>query len=150
MNNDITVIAKAARKEMEHFAKYKTEVSDSHRLMGLCAISSYFLKILSKKMGYDIALIEGAAFDGWVSDDGINHCWNLYDGKIIDITATQFGVHRKVHIVNADNKKYIPKRKIVNLTRTFEHWLDEQSPLVYQKELKERAKHLVGRIHLSA
>ena len=152
--NDVIKIAQAARKEMEQFALDYPEAGGYSDLEGYCAISSYFLKILARKLGYNLTLIEGMAFENYVDPDGtnkndINHCWITYKGKIIDLTATQFGSKRKVHIVNVSNKNYI-KIRVANISKSFKTWPYNQSPDTFKKELRNRASHLVEKMRVAA
>ena len=102
MDRQLKKIATASRREMESFALKYDEVGGPRDLECFCAIASFFFTMVGRKFGYKLTLVEGIAFDSQVkalqngeqSDDDAdsNHCWVEYDGKIIDLTATQFFV----------------------------------------------------------
>lgn len=139
---------------MESFARKHRCLEDAHDLAGLCAISSFFFAMVGKKLGYHLTLVEGIAFDGDVKrlQNGeqprwggtANHCWVEYNGKIIDITATQFRSKlKKIHVVKDDNKNYWQIHKHNQARHQLKtQWYEEQSPYFYITELRKRAKEL--------
>lgn len=86
----VKAIAKEVRKSFEKIEKeerglYGTEPAG---LGGYCGRASIQLYLACKRAGLkDIEL--------W---DGEGHTFNVYRGKIVDITATQFGRRRKVYV----------------------------------------------------
>lgn len=163
MDEILLEIAQAARNEMVLFARKHNRIGDYRDLGCFCAISSYFLKILAKKFGYRLALVEGHAFPYTPLDhddlDGvdINHCWNVYNGiKIIDITATQFaGQYKSVHLDDVGcNTHYAINIRFqtgkIGLPKIFKAWPSEQSPVKFVDELKARANRLAYEIALAA
>jgi len=129
----IRIIAREVRNHCERFTKrvagdyISIEESD---LGGLCAIASYTLRRELYKKSIDTKLIEGKWFKGPTDKWGWGHCWLEWNGYIIDITATQFGVARKV-CINRDRGKHYGKRTPLR----FKEWPDEQRP---SDELAER------------
>jgi len=96
---------------------------------------------VAKKFGYELELIEGAAFQH--PDYGINHCWTIFDNKIIDLTATQFNVKNKIHIVSIKNKEYTEvSRGKTAIKNVKEYWCD-QSPHNYRNELNKRKRKII-------
>jgi hypothetical protein len=60
----------------------------------------------------------------------INHCWVEVDGKIVDITATQFGEYPEVYIVSKADMKYCAIRTIYWAKELREQgWPQEQRPV---------------------
>lgn len=158
MDSTLFKLAEAARSEMESFANEHEDIGDPVDLGCYCAIASYFLKILARKFGYNLTLVEGIAFEDVdpedIPDDSVNHCWTAIDGKVVDITATQFGSDRKVHIANVGDGNYFvvkenrqtgPQR----LKTIFKAWPNDQSPLLFINELKRRATRLAGELQMA-
>ena len=110
------------------------------------------LKLLARRFGYNMYLVQGVAFSpGAVIKDisSCNHVWLEHDDHVYDITATQFddswlegGTRiRKVHIVKIGNKNYVAANDMHRRWQ-FEEWPGEQSPMTFQKELSARAKKI--------
>ena len=96
-----------------------------------CAIASHFLVSIAKRYGYKLNLIEGVAFEPCDYDFDIdtNHCWVQYKGKIIDLTATQFGVKTKIHVVDDTNKNYHTVKRNQAVIKSMKNdWPREQTP----------------------
>ena len=158
MDRQLKKIVTATRKEMENFARKHNSIGfggdPSDDLSCYCAIASYFLVMVGRKFGYNLSLVEGAAFDGTgdefeYSDDefadyDINHCWVEHKGKIIDLSAKQFNPSlKKVHVVDVDDNEYWPINRNNAVRKDFKaQWPNEQSPYTYIKELRERANKL--------
>lgn len=68
---------------------------DNDKLEGACGMAT---NLLHQLLGLDMVVggFEGGALGG------SSHCWNLWEGRIFDITATQFGVRERVYVVAAD------------------------------------------------
>lgn len=82
----IREIAKQARRWGERIAENYEELdSSTEELEYLCAICSAHLFCLLKKEGYDPVIVE--------NDE---HCFVLCDGKLVDVTASQFNKNPKV------------------------------------------------------
>jgi hypothetical protein len=64
---------------------------DNGDLTGFCKRASVQLFLAANERGLPVELVCGSG-----------HVYNLYDGHIIDITATQFGVEDKVWITKID------------------------------------------------
>jgi hypothetical protein len=96
--------AKSSRKIVERLAKHidnswPVEAGDSKTLECYCAIASHLLYKLAKKNNIKINFHVGK-FKSY------DHAFNSYDGKIIDITATQFGLKNKVYVIDSENPYY--------------------------------------------
>lgn len=81
----IKEIAKKIRKAFEEIEE--SETYNKGDLGGYCARASIQLYLACRREGIRISMVEG-----------IGHMYNKYNGKIIDITATQFGERSKVLI----------------------------------------------------
>ncbi len=150
MDRQLKKIATASRKEMESFARKHNYIGSGDDLSCYCGIASYFLVMMGRKFGYNLTLVEGVAFE-YVDDeetiedlrDQTNHCWVEYKGMIIDLTATQFALVKKVHIVGAADEKYWPTDRNNTVRKNLKaDWPDDQSPYSYLKELRKRANKL--------
>ena len=159
MNPEFLRIAQAARKEMKAFARIHPGAGHPGDLEGYCGISSHFLRNLAGMFGYRLDLVSGCAFDTYyekADSFNSNHCWNLIDRHVVDITATQFRKSAKVvHIVKEGNINYLPWKKSKTNDRKavssfFSGWIDEQSPKTYFDELAERADRLMLELQQAA
>ncbi len=137
----ILQIANAVRLEIEKWTRQKHEdylhfdISEVN-LAGACGISSWILnKILKKnKIHSELTL-------GWyLSDsDPIGHCWVelVKESKIVDITATQFGIKEKVFVSSPKHHRY----HLCKQGKSAEFYISEywgtQSPRTYEKELRD-------------
>lgn len=146
MDDALVQIAKMARKEMEDFAQNHDNIGDPYDLGCYCAISSYFLRYLARHFGYHLKMVEGAAFDSNI--DFTNHCWLVYNDKVIDITATQFGCQKKVNIVRVGNQNYHERKR--STEKGFWKWPEDQSPITFKNELKRRARRLAEEVKIAA
>lgn len=155
MDRKLRKIATETRAEMESFARKHNDIGYEGSDVDLscyCAIASYFLVMVGRKFGYNLSLVEGAAFEGddftyaddEFTDYDINHCWVEHKGKIIDLSAKQFDPSlRKVHVVDVDDNEYWPVRRNNAVRKDFKaQWPNEQSPYTYIKELRKRANTL--------
>ncbi len=92
-------IAKIVRRMVENEVEDGIDISGSiEELDGACGYASYGLyKVLPAS-----EIVKGT-YDGW------DHIWVEFDNKIVDVTATQFGVYSKVYIIKKTGnraKKY--------------------------------------------
>ncbi len=115
-----------------------------------CAIASYFLVMVGRKLGYKLTLVEGIAFDDDIEalhngeDFEPNHCWVEHNGKIIDLSAMQFDPNLdRVHVVDVNDDDYWPLGRNNAVRRNLkDEWPSDQSPYRYIKELRKRANRL--------
>jgi len=82
----ITSIARRIRKAFEEIESKEGEYNDGD-LGGYCGRASVQLYLACKRQGIKIQIAEG-----------VGHIFNVYNGRIVDITATQFGYCEKVFI----------------------------------------------------
>lgn len=160
MDKQLKTVAAASRREIESFARKHHNIGfegSDKDLSCYCAIASYFLVMVGRKLGYKLTLVEGLAFDdnveylqdGGELDDlfGIdpNHCWVEHGGKIIDLSAKQFNSSlQEVHIVDTDDDDYWSLNSNNVVRRNLKNkWPDDQSPYTYLGELRDRAKKVV-------
>ena len=92
--------ARIVRSQCESYAASTGHDEYGKDLSCMCGIASYALREAIKRIGIRIKLIYG--FYG----NSSGHCWLNIEDKIIDITATQFGVSRKVFVTSISNAKY--------------------------------------------
>ena len=159
MDKNLVIIGRAARKEIMNFARRHPNIGNPVDLTCFCAIASYFFKLVAEPFGYDLTLVEGIAFDSSykgkpIQRRDINHCWTEYDGMVYDLTATQFKSGNAVHVVKNTNKNYISvnpgiKTDDRNLSESFPDWIDEQTPIMFKRELKRRAENVVYNLQVS-
>lgn len=152
MDKQLKKIAVASRREMERFVRHKGDTFNTGDLACYCAIASYFFIMLGRKFGYKMTLVEGIAFDddvdamqnGEKPAFGVNHFWVEYEGKIIDLTATQFDSDlKKVHVVDVDDENYWAMSRNNAARRHLQSiWPKEQTPYLHIVELRKRAKIL--------
>ncbi len=125
----LMALARRVRKAVVHITN-ENSYGDYDDLDSCCAIASHFFVSIAKRYGYNLSLIEGIAFEDHMPDDtydkndkyqSINHCWVQYQGKIIDLTATQFANVAKIHIVKDTNKKYYAVRKNQSVINSFKN-----------------------------
>jgi hypothetical protein len=83
-------IAKKVRAAFEEIEEkeYGSKYTD---LGGYCGRASVQLYLACRRAGITIGLHEG-----------YGHMFNTYNGRIIDITATQFGINKKVYVKKID------------------------------------------------
>lgn len=105
LGKKIISIATTARQLTEIFAKDHPEIGDSQDLECFCAIGSKILKLLAKKYDYDVTFVQGQ-YGSVFYKDHLNHCWTEYNSRIIDITATQFGIKDPIHIIEKSVATY--------------------------------------------
>ena len=120
-------IAKQIRKQCEIIAPY----SD---LQCWCGIASCALSKALTKKGISNKIIFGE-FRRTKNERGDDHCCILVGDKIIDITATQFGISRSVYVVSSNNYSYKYFNAIKGLRSFFRTWPSDQKP---RKKLIEK------------
>ena len=110
LGKKMIAIATTARQLTERFAKEHSGIGDRWNLECYCAIGSKILKLLEEKYGYDVTFVQGQYGSDFITTPGyLNHCWTEYNSRIIDVTATQFGIKEKVHIISVKEAiKYFP------------------------------------------
>jgi hypothetical protein len=132
-------LARRVRKAVVNIANGEPTSYDA--LDSYCAIASHFFVSVAKRYGYKLDIVEGVAFERYDYDFEIdtNHCWVQYQGKIIDLTATQFGVRANIHIVNDTNKKYHAVRKNQTVIDSLKHhWPKCQT--LYDNQIRNQYK----------
>lgn len=87
-------------------------------LQGYCGIAS--------RMLYDLTDNKTRLIMGKFDRESI-HCWNTYNNLIIDITATQFHINKKVYITNINDEDYVPvyaNATAIQLMKRWHHNID--------------------------
>lgn len=134
---NIKRIAEIVRKEIQReCVEDPSSIGDGDDLFGACGYAAYGLsKVLP---GSELVLGE-YEIKGGVS----THAWIEIDNQIIDITATQFGVNTKVHIVTKTEsaaRKYRAQVKGRKARAELKLW---NYPKNWQKNLPRRLKRIV-------
>jgi hypothetical protein len=139
-----------ARKLTEKFASLHPDIGLQTTLRCYCAVGSRILFLLAKKKKKDnfpqVRFIQGSfAADGKHSTNPLkcNHCWNLYQDIIVDITATQFTCidsEDVVHLEHIASPRYHARFKNMK----FNNWQREQSPSTWDNEIKELVNNSAG------
>ena len=113
-------IARKVRKACEHFASHTTDYdySGNKDLSCMCGVASWTLARILRNNGIRARVIYGR-FD----PDGFCdcHCWVRACNRIIDITATQFKVKRKVFVSKVSSRKY-EKKRFIDDVNFFSFW----------------------------
>jgi hypothetical protein len=133
-SSKVRLVALQVRKYLEELLKDGI-IDVSPNMCGACAIGSVKLTEVLKREGFKNA----KAIVGYAdkSKYGMAHCWVELNGKIIDITATQFNLP-KVFIRKKKNAlrrfpytdyKYREVIQNSKLESQFGHWSAEQQPL---------------------
>lgn len=125
-------VAMAVRKAAERLVKDDNPgPAWGPDLGGSCGDCSY---VLAQMLG-DRYLYEEGAYDG------DQHSWvRLRDGTIVDVTATQFRIRRRVHVTRS--RKYSTELRRTSAVRNLYTWGD----VGWRRELKSLAmKILEGR-----
>jgi hypothetical protein len=119
------IIALAVRYKLEGLVKNEIKPFNEfdESLSGLCAIASAALYKNLKKFGFcdNLYFIQGYY-------DIDCHCWVELNQTIYDITATQFDVKDKVHIVDQANPHYNEWDYVFDINSAFKKWAEYQSP----------------------
>lgn len=99
-------------------------------LSGMCAISAMALtRSLHEWEHYDAQMVLGrfCAIHDHLS--GGNHCWTVVGNRIIDTTATQFGVRNRIVNCRMADRRYNPEKVISNIQSMPRSWPKNQLPL---------------------
>lgn len=164
INQKILKVLESVRTLMDSFASSKESKNyDFHSkedLQCACCITSKVLFDILKEQGKSPKLCIGIFFDGYtigLKTKGkspselkpyVNHCWIELDGKILDLTATQFNepsikhefVFPKIHITYKSDKKYLKvyDNSLKGFKTEISQWPRSQKPNVrLLKKLKE-------------
>lgn len=141
--NTILKIAEQSRNEVELFASRVEDGPDAGCPEGLdcfCAIATDLFVKVSRELGFNLDFVEGFFGD---RDPFPNHCWAHYQGKIIDLTATQFGKKEKVYVVNVDNDEYRYTAWNEEAYEALRQWPKDQSPFAYSDEITTMARNVL-------
>lgn len=113
--------ASKLRDDIYHLSFYDRD------LAGACAVASFFVHKKAIALGLNSILNHG-----YYKEDF--HCWVSIDNIIIDITATQFGIKRKIFITKSTNKNYKSIRKFISnkAPKYFDDWGTVQNPKHYK------------------
>ncbi len=110
---------------------------NSDTMQGACGISSRVLNKVLKRVGIQSEFVMGQWIP-WAWEDLANHCWVEVPrlNIIVDITATQFGVPERVHIVEPGQPYLEMCRGNTATRRMGKHW-EGQSHVWYSDKLKK-------------
>lgn len=117
-----TKIAREVRLKCEEYARRLGNRYFTKSLESMCGIASYALKQALEGARLDSNLVYGFY-------DGMGHCWLEYGDRIIDITATQFGVRRRVYVTDYENAKYQFEKYMGSIAEfEMDGWLEGSYP----------------------
>jgi len=129
-------VKKLANSNRDAYEAYERELwgGGDGRIVNLCRyckLASVQLFLAAQKRGIDVKL---AAANG--------HVYNIYDGHIVDITATQFGISDRVFVAKAEGNQtgnWEPKKDGNNLSSLEElsrvGWCTSEVELQNDKEI---------------
>lgn len=106
MNARVLEVAHAVRDVFEAEQPYAPAWSPN--LAGACACASWNLRRALRHIGVEAIFVVGLYLAGDRSDER-EHAWVTVDGSIVDVTATQFGIRRRVHVTAG--KRYREDRR---------------------------------------
>jgi len=142
LDRSIKKLGKYIRSEVEVWTKDNSDV-DSYNLAGACAIASYVMYRALIKFGYKPQFI--------MADSGCGcHCWVELDNHVIDLTATQFNmalpkvlITKKIDYFKSipELKSYYDSKKNNSAVSSTKNW-DQQSPIIYNKEIRKTIRNL--------
>lgn len=119
-------IAKEVRQRLVAIAKGQNREC----LSGMCAIGAMALtRSLHEWKHYEAQMVLGKFRPVKDHLTGGNHCWTIIGSRIIDVTATQFGVRNKVVNCRSVDPRYSPSRVISQVQSMPRGWPREQLPL---------------------
>lgn len=107
-------------------------------LAGYCCIASRHLLALAQSYDIDVSFL-----CGWFikKEKKAGHCWIERDGFIIDLTATQFGINKKVYVTESSNPNYCKFAEGNAAIENTRGWIvHNQKYEQYQPELDEILK----------
>jgi len=110
-------------------------------LCGYCGVGSIHIQNLAKTLGINVDLCQGVyQSDGHRS----GHCWIEYDGKIIDVTGTQFykDICSPIHVTSTYDDAYVIITKNSQARRILAKWPVTQNYKTYQDDLVQITYHL--------
>lgn len=104
----------------------------SESLRGYCSVSARHYRALARRRGYSLEYVVGeirnVGFFGY-------HCWNLYQGEIVDLTATQYGPYQpSVKIVPESDPMYYELKRGSAALKATRRW-DVRENYLHQKPL---------------
>ena len=145
----ITYISRLVRKEIEDWTfSVGRSWFDSDTLCGACGVASWTLKnaLSHLKISSDFVMGTFNQYGNHNPDEDENHCWIVIDDMIVDITATQFGIHFPVFVTSVDDSKYCQRYKNIHAYRRLATW-EGQSHSWYRPTLEEIAKKVAQEAH---
>jgi hypothetical protein len=143
LDSKILEIASKVRYEIEKFAIKNRKIGNPVTLCCYCAIASYCLNQTLKKFKFDSSFILGSFYNDFDKSEN-DHCWVLLNNTIIDITATQFKIKKRIYVVNKESKSYIENLRNRCATRYInENWIYNQTIKENLPEIKEIIKESV-------
>jgi len=124
------------------YVRNKINVSDT---TGLCAIASHRLVRIANRLGIKCKLCVGYfgyTYGDFQDTSNQNHAWVEYGGKIIDITADQFGSYPRVMITDRKNSDvHHPFFFGKMAEKQLRYWPLEQQPIhILKKKCKIHCK----------
>ena len=98
-----TAIARIVREELQ---KEKIPLWSTWNLEGACAVASEILVRVLRARGFRATFVVGEFKDGHPRCNE-EHCWvTLPVGRVLDITATQYGMFPEIRWSSVENPQY--------------------------------------------
>ncbi len=116
------LVRKICKKLRKRLLKHSNDEDNRDNLAGYCGLASFCLSKIFHEIGLNPKLmVRDCDFDC--------HCWVELEGKIIDITMTQFGYYPNVYIRSKKHNEIHAKGKQKSF-HNFNYWRswDELGP----------------------
>lgn len=115
---EIRRVASQIRKAVKHDCKEDDFIGNDRNLMGACGYASFWLHRAIPDSELVIGLFN-------TEDTGYSHCWVVHRNRIIDITATQFHIKKRVYIIDLSSEEarpYVPIVRGQKAINEIEEW----------------------------
>lgn len=128
------------RRQLHRFRAAHPKVV--HRcLCGACAIGSLLLYNVLRRLGYEVSFVLG-----WFKRKGgyCPHAWLLAGRRIVDVTATQFGLPA-VFITHVTDERYVPWGRDDDAIERANRWGLGQAPITYTSAIESMVMRTLER-----
>lgn len=134
-------LLRATRRFLHRFRAAHPKVV--HRcLCGACAIGTLVLYRALKHLGYEATYVIG-----WYKMKGgyIPHAWLYLGARLVDVTASQFGLPA-IFIGRKNDARYVPWERDEKAIEQANRWGMGQSPSHYTSAISEAVECIVARL----
>jgi len=140
-------IARTVRRELRGLVKYHKDYFGKD-YCGACAISAWVLYKTLQRFGYKPTFVIGT-FDSGNKLKRNEHAFVLLNGKVIDITATQFGL-KPVVIEDLKGSKWDIWATGRSAKEVLRAWPREQDPFWWRHKLQKICDRCVEKLNKTA